>query len=130
MRFTFGQATLLYQKACRSDEYSIEQVIKEPTRITPDSKTVPDHCIATTPQNIAHSGLVCSGVSDHDIIFPVRKLNSTGANQHNIITKRSFKHFKNQDFLKDLEEASLEDFQNLNDPDALWDIGKKRFSVS
>ena len=107
--------------------YSLEQVIKEPTRITPDSRTLPDHCITTTPENIVHSGVVRSGVSDHDIIFAVRKLNSTRVNQHNIITKRSFKHFKNQDFLKDLKEAGLEDFQNLNDPDAMWDIWKEKF---
>ena len=55
--------------------YNLSQVISEPTRVTQHSETLLDLCLTTTPEKIACSGVIWSGISDH-IVFMVRKLNS------------------------------------------------------
>ena len=71
--------------------------------------------------------MIRSGVSDHDIIIAVRKLNSVPKNRHNTVLRKSFKNFNRDSFLKDLKAANLENFENTNNPNAMWNSWKGKF---
>ena len=47
------------------DIYGLSQLISEPTRITPTSRTLIDLCITSSPEKISNSGVVHLAISDH-----------------------------------------------------------------
>ena len=56
------------------DIYGLTQMITEPTRITPVSQTLIDLCITNYPEKISSSGVLPLGISDHSLIYIVRKI--------------------------------------------------------
>ena len=75
------------------DIYGLSQLITEPTRVTPVSKTLIDLCITNSPEKVSNSGVIHLGISDHSLVFMTRKI------QHNrncprTIEMRQFKHFQ------------------------------------
>ena len=57
------------------ETYQLSQLITEPTRVTANSCTFIDHYITSTPEKIVRSGVIHTGISDHNIIYGVRKVN-------------------------------------------------------
>ena len=53
--------------------FSFEQLINEPTRVTPSSSTIIDHIATTSASNIIQAGVVETSMSDHFMVFCVRK---------------------------------------------------------
>ena len=51
------------------DIYGLSQLISEPTRITPTSRTLIDLCITSSPEKIFSSGVIHLAISDHSLIF-------------------------------------------------------------
>ena len=51
------------------DIYGLSQLITEPTRVTPDSKTLIDLCITNSPEKVTNSGVIHLGISDHSLVF-------------------------------------------------------------
>ena len=52
-----------------------KQIFYEATRVPPDSRILIDLVITKSPQNIRNSGAVNFSLSDHDLIYAVRKIN-------------------------------------------------------
>ena len=48
---------------------NLSQLIKEPTRITDQSSTLIDLILVSNPDKICNSGVIQSGISDHNIIY-------------------------------------------------------------
>ena len=66
--------------------YQLTQLIDSPTRITNSSQSLLDVFITSTPEKIISSGVVHLGISDHSLIYAIRKLNrrvNTKAQGHN-----------------------------------------------
>ena len=57
------------------DIYDVEQLINEPTRITATSSTLIDLCLTNTPTNIVKSGVIHVSISDHSLVYMIRKAN-------------------------------------------------------
>ena len=57
------------------ETYQLSQLITEPTRITANSCTQIDHHITSTPEKIVRSGVMHTGISDHSLIYGIRKIN-------------------------------------------------------
>ena len=55
------------------DIFDFHQLITEPTRITLDSQTLIDLCITNSPDKITASGTLSLGISDHSLVYLVRK---------------------------------------------------------
>ena len=53
--------------------YNLEQLIKEPTRVTNTSSSLIDLILTNHPNNISNSGLNYLGISDHSLIYAVKK---------------------------------------------------------
>ena len=100
------------------DLYDLTQLITEPTRITPLSQTLTDLCITNYPEKISASGVIPLGISDHSLIYIVRK-SAYPKLTTKIIKRRNFKHFKKSDFLEELSHLDLDIIHNSDDPNEM-----------
>ena len=55
--------------------YQLTQIINDPTRITESTESLLDVCITSSSEKIISSGVIHLGISDHSLIYAVRKLN-------------------------------------------------------
>ena len=55
--------------------YQLTQIINDPTRITEYTKSLIDVCITSSPEKNISSGVIYLGISDHSLIYAIRKLN-------------------------------------------------------
>ena len=55
-------------------DYQLAQLIKEPTRVNAKSQTLIDVFITNKEDNIFHSGVYTLSISDHYLIYTVRKI--------------------------------------------------------
>ena len=55
--------------------YGFEQLINEPTRTTQTSSNLIDLALTNHPERITISGVIQLGLSEHDLIYCVRKIN-------------------------------------------------------
>ena len=80
------------------------QNVKDPTRVTKDSKTLIDVILSNCSQNLPKTIVIESGLSDHHMVGTVRKLNSLKL-QPRLITCRNFKNYDREKFISDLKTA-------------------------
>jgi hypothetical protein len=91
-------------------EYGYTQLITEATHHTKTSHTLIDHIYSNTQDFLAKSGVITSGLSNHDMVFIVRK--KQGPLFHTkTIRSRNFKHFNDASFSKDIQNFP---WQNIN----------------
>ena len=110
------------------ETYQLSQLINEPTRITETSSTLIDHFITNDPKKIAHSGVIHTGISDHSLIYGIRKINIKPKNRENIIEMRNMKRFNSDKFLNDLAAQSWDDIYFFADnPNTMWGMWKDLF---
>ena len=58
------------------DLYQLLQLINEPTRITETSSSLLDVVITSHPERIINSGVSHLGLSDHSLVYAIRKINA------------------------------------------------------
>ena len=104
----------------------LTQMISQPTRVTPNSKTLIDHIYTSTEENISCVNVKELTVRDHYAIFGNRKINSfVRKHSHQTITYRSFKHFDEIAFVDDLRQIPweiLDTFDDVNECVQVWNI--------
>ena len=83
---------------------SASQLIEEPTKITVRSSTLIDLLISTAEDKITESGVIHTAISDHSMIYAIRKFRRT-RNPPRIINTRSYKTFNPEKFTEDLQSA-------------------------
>ena len=57
--------------------FGLSQLITEPTRVTALSQSLIDLCITNTPDKIVRSGVMPLGISDHSLVYLIRKTHFT-----------------------------------------------------
>ncbi len=83
--------------------YQLTKIIDDPTRITESTKSLLDVCITSSTEKIISLGVIHLGISDHSLIYAIRKLNYVPKTEaRNSIEYRNFKHFNAESFLNDL----------------------------
>lgn len=97
------------------DTYQFRQLITEYTRVTDRSKTLIDHLLTNEPQNLVASGVIQIGISDHYLIYGVRKFHTSKSNPK-FIESRNMKHFDPQLFIHDLKQAHWDLLEISDDP--------------
>ena len=104
----------------------LTQLISQPTRVTPSSKTLIDHIYTSNEDNISYVRVNKQTISDHYAIFGNRKLNcAVNRHSHQTITYRSFKHFDENAFINDLRQVPweiLESFNDVSECVQIWNI--------
>ena len=56
------------------DLYQLSQLIDKPTRVTMTTSSLIDHIVTNTPEKISDSGVIHTGISDHSLVFAIRKI--------------------------------------------------------
>ena len=108
--------------------FCLRQLITEPTRVTAQTpQSLIDLCITNTPDKIVRSGVLPLGVSDHSLIYLIRKTHYTIPGCVKIISTRSFKHFNQEEFLADVELIQWDDISLFSHPNEMWEFWKKQF---
>ena len=111
-----------------ADVYGLEQLIAEPTRITPTSSTLIDLIYTNCSDKIACSGVCHVGISDHSMVYVYRKLSLNGmSNGHNSITYRNFRKFDCQNFRDDIQSQCWNNVYESSDPNEMWQQWKCTF---
>ena len=106
------RATTSYCKQFKSilrTQY-FSQIINMATRVTKRSSTLLDLIATNFPQNICRSGVVSAGLSDHEMVYCVRKINWKKSPEQ-IRTVRNYAKYDATKFCEDLDNA------NCNSPD-------------
>ena len=106
--------------------YGLEQLISTPTRVTMNSSSTLDHILTNSTDRVSQSGVIDTGLSDHQLIYCTRKITRTKFNSHKNITIRSLKNYSQDVYLEELNKINFPDYSKFTDiNDAYSDfIGK------
>ena len=88
------------------DRFCLSNQITEPTRVTDKTSTLIDVMLSSHPERFATWDNLHLGLSDHDLIYAVRK-NKLPRPRPREIEYRSMKSFNESDFLADLADVNL-----------------------
>ena len=107
--------------------YQLTQLIDEATRITPTTTSLIDHIVTNMPEKISDSGVIHTGISDHSLVFAIRKI-SIVTKQENTLEIRNMKNFDEGKFIEELLKQHWDYvYFFADDPNAMWEIWKKLF---
>ena len=95
--------------------YQIDQLIDTPTRVTDTSATMIDLVLTNVKENIYASGVINLGISDHSLIYAVRKFMLAKTNL-GVREIRDYKHFDTELFLEDFSRMPWSAIQQFNNP--------------
>ena len=82
--------------------FSFKQLIGGPTRVTLTTSSIIDHIATTCARNIVKSGVHEISLSDHYMVYCVRKFNGAVEKGHKMIKTRKMKNFNEEAFLADV----------------------------
>ena len=105
----------------------INQVIKDPTRVTPHSKTLIDLIFVSDALGDLESSIHSVGLSDHSLIYVIVTIERT-KNKPKTTTFRSFRKFKEDKFRQELAECNWDNIVNNLSVEKSWDNFKGRFN--
>jgi hypothetical protein len=102
----------------------LKQLVNSSTRITSTTSTLIDHIYSTKPEAISNVSVGNLSISDH---YPISctwsaKLPKARKGCHSYITYRTFKKFKESEFLSELNNAPFCTIYNLNNPDGALSV--------
>ena len=91
------------------------------------TSTLIDHIITNTPENVCDSGVIHTGISDHSLVFAIRKISVARKVEHRVEI-RNMKKFDTKKFVEDLKQQPWENVYFFADtPNAKWEIWKILF---
>ena len=109
-----------------SSLYQFDQLIDEPTRITGTSATLIDLILTNKEENISKSGVIHLGLSDHSMIFAIRK-HCIPKSREKVKHIRNFKNFNANDFLTDLSQMPWENIAQHDNSNVCWQVWKSLY---
>ena len=104
----------------------MKQVIEFPTRVTETSSSLIDLVLTNGPSNVCESNVLPVGLTDHGLVYIVRKLNRPKL-QPRIVTFRSFRRFNLNNFTGDLLNLDLVLNPVPTDVNVAWNCWKRNF---
>ena len=107
--------------------FQLHQLLKEPTRITESSRTLIDVIYTNNIKHIVDSGIIHLGISDHSLVYVIRKISVPTKFKHRYITYRSFRKFNSSSFKEDLSQLPWETLADYSDPNLMWAKWKELF---
>eukprot|EP00794_Sanderia_malayensis_P016541 gene16541-18216_t len=109
---------------------SFKQLVEEPTRVTLTTSSIIDHIATTRARNIVKSGVYEVSLSDHSMVYCIRKFNGAVEKGHKIIKTRKMKNFNVEAFLADVSGMCWEQMlTGTDDIDVLVSSWSSLFSL-
>ena len=87
----FGAIPKKYAQICST--LGLKQLMEHPTRMTCHTSTLIDHIITKCKEKVTQSGVINTSLSDHQLIFCIRKIKRVKTNNHKQISFRSLKNY-------------------------------------
>ena len=110
--------------------FSFKQLIEEPTRVTLTTSSIIDHVATTCARNIVKSGVHEVSLSDHYMVYCIRKFNGAVEKGHKMIKTRKMKNFNKEVFLADVSGICWEQMlTGTDDIDVLVNNWSDLFSL-
>ena len=107
--------------------YQLSQLINEPTRVTLTTCSLIDHVVTNTSEKISHSGVVHTGISDHNLIYAIRKIRHFQKNE-DFVEIRNMKNINENNCVQELLNQHWECIYFFGkDPNHMWEIWKELF---
>lgn len=107
---------------------NMKQVITEPTRVTPHSRTLIDLVLVSLAFKDIDSGIQSVGLSDHSLVYVILELERT-KNKPNVTSFRSFRKFDQEKFRQELlGECDWDNLINSQNVTKAWDNFKSTFN--
>ena len=110
-----------------SSLYQLDQLINKPTRVTKKSSTLTDLVLTTMKENISASGVIHVGMSDHSLVYAVRKYVIL-KHKPTVREVRDYKLFNSDGFLWDLAKMPWHDINQYSNPNECWRVWKSFFN--
>ena len=98
-----------YLEFCKT--FGLKQLIKSPTRVTPNTFTLIDHILPNRNEKITQCGLINIGLSDHQMIFWTRKIKKEKVGGHKKISFRSFNTYSVDEYEKALGKVTFPNYE-------------------
>ena len=107
--------------------YQSSQLINEPTKVTLTTSSLIDHVVTNMPKKISHSGVVYTGISDHSLMYVIRKIR-VFQKTDDFVEIRNMKNFNEKNFVGELLNEHSECIYFFGeDPNTMWDMWKELF---
>lgn len=113
-----------------SEIHQLDQLITEPTRVTENSKSLIDVILTNNVKRVTASGVIHLGISDHSLIFAIRKVAIPSKTTHTTVKIRNLKRFDPYKFRDDLRRLPWHKLSDINDPNIRWEMWKNMFLSS
>ena len=101
-----------YQEFCQI--FSLKQLIICPTPVTCHTFSLIDHILTNSTEKIFQSGIINSGMLDHQLIFCTRKVKWARFNKHNNMFLRSLKHYTVHVFVEELQKVNFSIYERFS----------------
>ena len=108
------------------DRFCLFNQITKPTRVTGKSQSLIEVILPSHPERFATCGNLHIGVSDHDLVFAVRKQKIPRPNAREI-EYRSMKNWHEKVHLEELRRVPWDSAYIFEDVDDLWDHWAKLY---
>ena len=95
--------------------------------MTDTSATMIDLVLTNVKENIHAFGVIHLGISDHSLIYAVRKFMLPKTNP-GVREIRDYKHFDAELFVEDLFRMPWNVVQQVNNPNTCWNVWKSFFT--
>ena len=109
-----------------TEMHQLQQMIDLPTRVTSHSKTIIDLFYTSKPE-LYKCGVIQTSLSDHYMIFAVKKCKPIKGN-HKTIVYRNYKNFDENLFLNDLNNVPWNCIDSLTDVNEALDLWYNMFN--
>ena len=110
--------------------FGLHQLIESPSRETLTTTTLIDHIATTNKSNIVTYGVHKTSLSDHYLVYCVRKFRGACKKQHKHISTPQMKNFDQASFVDDLLEVDWKGFvENSDDIDVVINNWTSIFSL-
>ena len=107
--------------------YQYKQLIQEPTRVTRNTKNLIDHFFTNKPESMALTGVSKTTISDHYLIYGIRKFPSVKVNTR-IIEFRDFKNLNERAFLDDIRSLGTLNLDQYASANEMWLVWKEHYA--
>ena len=96
--------------------FGLTQIVKSPTRITFSSTSLIDHILASLPDRISQEGVMNVGLSDHQLIYCIRKISRVKTRGvHKIIRFCSRKNYAVDAYKNALKKINFPNYEYFED---------------
>lgn len=101
-------------------KFSLKQLVTTPTRISASSASLIDHLYVSNNEDIASSGVITYGLSDHNLTYICIKKMISDSLVRETFSCRNMKYYSRDLLNQNLREINWDKFYLMQDPNLMW----------